>query len=202
MMTPQAGMILWDGIFIHVSASGFSRHFWDIRLVDVHSLSYVSPPPLPPSHPLTNTTQMSYLAEISNAITMFAAKLSILFQLKRLFCTGQSRDAIYWAIHVLMFLDAAYYLSALFTFTFQCRPREKAWKALMEGQCINVAAATIVAGAMNLFLDVGILVVPFWAICHLQLPMKRKLGISAVFGVGILYVALSSPLPYFSLTRS
>ncbi|KAK3377512.1 hypothetical protein B0H63DRAFT_477333 [Podospora didyma] len=171
-----AGMILWDGIFIHVSASGFSRHFWDVRLVDVHNMSY-----------------MSYLAEISNAITMFAAKLSILFQLKRLFCTGQSRDAIYWAIHGLMFLNTTYYLSALFTFTFQCTPREKAWNALtVEGECINVAAATLVAGAMNLFLDVGILVVPFGAICHLQLPMKRKVGISAVFGVGVLTCAIAA----------
>ncbi|KAK3373130.1 hypothetical protein B0T24DRAFT_250336 [Lasiosphaeria ovina] len=170
-----AGIILWDAIFIHVSFHGFTRHLWDVRYVDVHHLSY-----------------MNYLAEISNSLTMFAAKCSILLQLKRLFCTGQSRDAIYWAIHALMFLDAAYYTSAVFTFVFQCNPREKTWNPLMEGTCINVAAATVVAGAVNLFLDLGILLVPFWAICHLQLPLKRKLGISAVFGVGILTCAIAA----------
>jgi hypothetical protein len=129
---------------------------------------------------------MSYLAEISNAPTMFAAKCSILFQLKRLFCTGQSRNGVFWSIHALLFLNGAYYTSAIFTFVFQCTPREKTWNALMEGQCINVAAATVVAGAVNLFLDLGILITPIWAIWNLQLPPKRKLGVVAVFGVGIL----------------
>jgi hypothetical protein len=57
---------------------------------------------------------------------------------------------------------------------------------LLEGQCIDVAAAIVVQGAVNLFLDLGILITPLWAIWRLQLPMKRKIGISAVFGVGIL----------------
>ncbi|KAK3324969.1 hypothetical protein B0H66DRAFT_587829 [Apodospora peruviana] len=170
-----AGIIMWDSIFIHVSYGGFSRHLWDVRLVNVEHLAYVN-----------------YLAEISQALTMFAAKCSILFQLKRLFCPGQSRNAVFWALHVLLFLNAAYYLSAVFTFMFQCIPREKTWNRLLEGQCIDVAAATVVSGAVNLFLDLGILVVPIWAIFHLQLPMKRKLGISAVFGVGIVTCAIAA----------
>lgn len=129
---------------------------------------------------------MSYLAEITNAPTMFAAKCSILFQFRRLFCTGQTRDSIFWSIHVLIFLCAAYYISAIFTFTFQCIPREKTWNPFLDGQCIDVAAAIVVQGSINLFLDIGILITPLWAIWRLQLPMKRKLGISAVFGVGVL----------------
>jgi hypothetical protein len=129
---------------------------------------------------------MNYLAEISNAITMWAAKCSILFQLKRLFCPGQVRNAIYWSIHGLLFVNAAYHMAALFTFTFQCTPREKTWKMLMQGQCIDVAAATLVSGVINLLLDLGILVTPIVAVFRLKLPMKQKLGISAVFGVGVL----------------
>ncbi|KAK3934188.1 hypothetical protein QBC46DRAFT_400496 [Diplogelasinospora grovesii] len=170
-----AGIILWDSIFIHVSLRGFSRHLWDIRAVDIPYLAY-----------------MSYLAEISNAPTMFAAKCSILFQLRTIFCTGQSRDSVFWIINALLALNAGYYTSAIFTFVFQCTPREKAWNPLMEGYCINVAAATVVSGAVNLFLDIGILFTPLWAIWHLQLPLKRKLGISAVFGVGILTCAIAA----------
>ncbi|KAK0638544.1 hypothetical protein B0T16DRAFT_337567 [Cercophora newfieldiana] len=163
------GIITWDAMFINVSADGFSRHLWDVRLVDVPHLSY-----------------MSYLAEITNAPTMFAAKCSILFQFRRLFCPGQIRDSTFWMIHALLFMCAAYYTSAIFTFTFQCTPREKTWSPFLEGHCIDVAAAIVVQGAINLFLDIGILITPLWAIWRLQLPMKRKLGISAVFGVGIL----------------
>lgn len=169
------GILVWDSLFIHASENGFSRHLYDVRLVEVSNLSY-----------------QSYVAEITNALTMFAAKASILFQLRRIFCTGQSRDSVFWAIHALVFLSAAYYTSAVFTFAFQCSPREKTWNAFMEGHCIDVASATVVAGAVNLFLDIGILITPLWAIWHLQLPMKRKLGISAVFGVGILTCAIAA----------
>ncbi|KAK1750506.1 hypothetical protein QBC47DRAFT_393605 [Echria macrotheca] len=163
------GIITWDSIFIGVSADGFSRHLWDVRITSVPHLSY-----------------LSYLAEITNAPTMFLAKCSILFQLRRLFCPDGTRNSTFWAIHGLVFVCAAYYTSAIFTFVFQCMPREKTWNPLLEGHCINVSAAIVVQGAVNLVLDVGILIVPFWAVWRLRLPMKRKLGISAVFGVGIL----------------
>jgi len=170
----SAGIIVWDAMFVSVSYDGFSRHLWDVRAVDVHHLSY-----------------MNYTAEISNAFTMFFAKASILLQLKRLFCVGE-RTPIYWSIHILLFLNTAYAISAMFTFIFQCSPREKTWNPLMEGQCINIAAAVIAQGCVNLFLDLGILITPIWAIWHLQLPMKRKLGISAVFGVGIVTCAIAA----------
>ncbi|KAK0614543.1 hypothetical protein B0T14DRAFT_499788 [Immersiella caudata] len=168
------GIITWDAMFIIVSADGFSRHLYDVRLLDVPHLSY-----------------MSYLAEITNAPTMFFAKCSILFQFRRLFCPGQIRDSTFWMIHALLFMCAAYYISAIFTFTFQCTPREKTWTPFLEGHCIDVAAAIVVQGAVNLFLDIGILITPLWAIWRLQLPLKRKVGISAVFAVGILTCAIA-----------
>ncbi|KAL2127667.1 hypothetical protein VTI74DRAFT_10338 [Chaetomium olivicolor] len=181
-----AGIILWDSIFIHVSMNGFSRHLWNVRVTQIEHLAY-----------------MNYLAEILNAITMWAAKCSILFQLKRIFCPGQSRNAIFWSVHGLLFLNTAYHIAAMFTFIFQCTPREKTWILLMEGECINVAAATVVSGAVSLFLDMGSLITPIVAVFHLQLPLTRKLGISAVFGVGVFTsaiagfgVALRIPLLY------
>lgn len=169
------GIITWDAMLIVVSADGFSRHMWNVRFADVPHFSY-----------------MSYLAEITNAPTMFAAKASILFQFRRLFCPGQIRDSTFWMIHTLLFMCAAYYISAIFTFTFQCTPREKPWTPFLEGHCINVAAAIVAQGAINLFFDIGILITPLWAIWRLQLPLKRKLGISAVFGVGILTCSIAT----------
>ncbi|KAK5655663.1 hypothetical protein OQA88_5596 [Cercophora sp. LCS_1] len=169
------GIIGWDSIFIQVSKDGFSRHLWDVRLVEVPHLSW-----------------LSYLAEITNAPTMLMAKWSILFQFRRLFCPGQVRDATFWSIHILIFLCAAYYISAIFTFTFQCIPREKTWNPLLEGHCINVSAAIMSQGAANLLLDLGILITPIWAVWNLQLTLKQKLGVSAVFGVGLLTCAIAA----------
>lgn len=184
----QIGIITWDSIFINVSADGFSRHMWNVRLVDVPHLSYVSWKDAWSVHLMLIPLKISYLAEITNAPTMFMAKCSILFQLRRLFCPDGTRNSTFWAIHILVFVCGAYYTAAIFSFTFQCIPREKTWNPLLPGNCINVSAAIVVQGVINLVLDVGILIIPLWAIWTLRLPMKRKLGISAVFGVGILWV--------------
>lgn len=45
---------------------------------------------------------------------------------------------------------------------------------------------------MNLFLDLGMLITPIWAIFRLQLPTRRKLGVSAVFAVGLLTCAIAT----------
>lgn len=45
---------------------------------------------------------------------------------------------------------------------------------------------------MNLFLDLGMLITPIWAIFRLQLPTRRKVGVSAVFAVGILTCAIAT----------
>lgn len=196
------GIVVWDSIYIHVSHSGFSRHLWDIRVSDVSHFAY-----------------MSYLAEISYALTMFAAKASILHQLKTLFCPDSpshrrlftavtrreyaravlKRDAanpIFWTLHILMFINGAYSIAAFFSYLFQCTPREKAWdligEAARQGSCVDVAAATVAGGVINLVLDMGILVVPIWAIWRLKLSVKRRLGISAVFGVGAVTCAIAA----------
>ena len=106
---------------------------------------------------------------------------------------GGDTTVIFWALHGLMFVNGGYYLAAFFTFLFQCNPREKAWDiGIGEGRCIDVAAATVVSGVMNLVLDLGILVVPIWAVWRLRLSVKRKLGISAVFGVGVVTCVIAA----------
>ncbi|KAK4220702.1 hypothetical protein QBC38DRAFT_338181, partial [Podospora fimiseda] len=169
------GIIMWDSMFIHVSFRGFSRHLWDIRAIDA------------PYMALTN-----YGAEISHTITTWAAKCSILFQLERLFCPDHTRNSSYWSIAFLLVLNTTYHFAALFAYIFQCTPREKAWNVLLEGKCINVIAVTVISGGVNLFLDLGILVIPIVAVCRLPLPMKKKLGISAIFGVGIFTCAIAA----------
>jgi hypothetical protein len=122
---------------------------------------------------------------------MLFAKYFILIQLKRIFCTRSNRGAVWWALHALMVATIIYYTSSFFTFLFQCWPREKIWNPMVEGQCVDNNAAILSAGLINLILDFGILLTPIWALWHLQLPLKRKLGVIAIFAVGFMWVQKS-----------
>jgi len=132
--------------------------------------------------------QLVNVIQIEYSGAMLAAKVSILIQLKKIFCPGQIRNSVFWIIFILNTVTIAYYISHFFVFIFLCWPREAIWNHTdtVVGRCIDYEAAMLVTGIVNLLLDVGMSMTPIWAIWHLQLPTKRKLEVSAVFGLGIM----------------
>lgn len=117
---------------------------------------------------------------------MGAAKYFVIVQLKRIFCPERSkRSMVHWVLDSLIFATIAYYFACFWIFLFQCNPREKIWNSALPGTCIDNQGGVLSAGIINLLLDLGILIVPIWAIWVLQMPLKRKVQIAAIFGVGI-----------------
>ncbi|KAK8926688.1 hypothetical protein VCV18_003149 [Metarhizium anisopliae] len=130
---------------------------------------------------LCNVFQMIYPP------SMGAAKYFVCIQLKRIFSPRRSSGgAVRWALNGLIAATIMYSIACFFTFTFQCIPRDKIWNPEVAGKCIDNSAGVLSAGLINLLLDLGILVVPVWAIWHLQMPLKRKIGAMSVFAIGIL----------------
>ncbi|KJK74761.1 hypothetical protein H634G_10073 [Metarhizium anisopliae BRIP 53293] len=129
---------------------------------------------------LCNVFQMIYPP------SMGAAKYFVCIQLKRIFSPRRSSGgAVRWALNGLIAATIMYSIACFFTFTFQCIPRDKIWNPEVAGKCIDNSAGVLSAGLINLLLDLGILVVPVWAIWHLQMPLKRKIGAMSVFAIGI-----------------
>ena len=64
--------------------------------------------------------------------------------------------------------------------------QEKAWKPFLPGKCVNFNAILIAAATINVVSDFTILILPIRSIWNLKMPTRRKLGISSVFGVGLL----------------
>lgn len=65
----------------------------------------------------------------------------------------------------------------------------------MEGHCINKRALDLSSAYFNLVADLFILLLPQRVIWTLQMSRQRKIGVSSIFSVGILYVSLMSALP-------
>jgi hypothetical protein len=130
---------------------------------------------------------MSNALELLWAPATGGAKYFILIQLKRIFCPpGSSRRTVWWVITVLTCITVIYFTVCFIVWMFACMPREKIWNPDVPGKCISEGTNIFAAGPINLVIDLGILFTPLWAIWHLQMPLKRKLGVSCVFAVGIL----------------
>ena len=56
----------------------------------------------------------------------------------------------------------------------------------MTGGCINLKAAFIAASAINVVSDFSILLLPLYHVSRLKIATRRKIGVMAIFAVGIL----------------
>ncbi|KAI1769306.1 hypothetical protein GGR53DRAFT_527590 [Hypoxylon sp. FL1150] len=163
-----AGFLTWDIIFIYVCKLGLARNQWDIRAIDI------------PYY-----LKMLNIVEIIYGPSMLAAKYFVLIQLKTIFCPTKLKSSVWWMIYGLVAATIAYYVACTFTFIFQCWPREAIWNTELEAEatCIDFKAATLVSGVINMVLDIGIFLVPLYAIWLLQMPMKlpaRSLSLASL----------------------
>ncbi len=90
-------------------------------------------------------------------------------------------DAVIW-------LNALFYLADLFVEIFQCVPRSKIFNPAIPGHCVNINDAVIVTACINITSDILIFVLPMLKIWRLQMPSRKKVGVSAVFALGFLQV--------------
>ncbi|KAM0803202.1 hypothetical protein BDR22DRAFT_55655 [Usnea florida] len=168
------GVAAWTSLYLSARAYGLGLHIEDVPAEDLSRFLY-----------------LCNIAEIIYGPVIFAAKWSVLLQLKRIF-TPAKRDGVYWTINIVTFMTFAFYLATMFSFIFQCSPREAIWNLEVKGKCINSIAATFSCGVINLFSDTATLALPLWAIWHLQMPIKKKLPVSAVFGTGFFACVMGS----------
>ncbi|KFA79118.1 hypothetical protein S40288_09963 [Stachybotrys chartarum IBT 40288] len=119
---------------------------WNIRAIEMRYILYM----------------FSY-APLIYSISMGLAKYFLCVQLKRIFCQA-TRGPVWWALQALIVTNTLFYTVILITFLCQYIPRAKIWDNTIDGVCIDYAANFVVCGAINLVLDIGILVVPVWAI--------------------------------------
>jgi hypothetical protein len=161
-----AGLMTYTSLLLYIEHYGLSRHMWDVRLVQLpHMLYYV------------NILYCLYGPSTA------AAKLSVLFQIKRIFATT-GRNLVWWVVITSITLNVIFYLGLFLSYVLTCWPREKIWDITVPGKCINSNSSNLAAGILNLISDTEALLLPAWAIWHLQMPIKRKLHAYAVFGVG------------------
>jgi hypothetical protein len=97
---------------------------------------------------------------------------------------------VYWACHTLIWSNLAFYISILLTLIFECHPISEVWNPtyVYGNHCIDRNMVLFVSSAVNVLSDLLNILLPLWATWHLQMAPKRKLGVSAIFATGLLYL--------------
>ena len=165
-------LLAWLGVVGYATTgiiafrNGVGSHQWNVTISEVHEAA-----------------KASYASVPLYRLTLIFAKLAILLQLLQIFVPGK-RGTIYYAVNALIWFTIISHSACILVAIFQCTPIRKSWKPATPGQCIDIRRLLISTAVINVFSDFSILLLPLYSIWRLQMPVKRKFGVSAVFSLG------------------
>ena len=164
-------------------------HQWDIQVINLIQWTKVSYIFLSKSYCVSKTClfQIANGIEIAYIPTIFITKLSILLLFLRIFVpSGKNRT--YWIIQGVILFNFLFYLANLPVEIWPCVPRSKLWTPTEPGHCIKNEEVFVAGGTINVVSDFTILLLPIVEVWRLHMSTQRKIGVSAVFATGLLYV--------------
>lgn len=122
--------------------------------------------------------------------TLGSLKVSVLLDWLHMLNPRGIRNTFFWASHVTVWVNVAWYSGSLIRHNLACIPQSKIWDVtITDGHCIDDMSWWIATASVNLVSDILILLLPHTIIWTLQLSKKKKIGISTIFTIGILYVS-------------
>ncbi|CAO2653666.1 Nn.00g030770.m01.CDS01 [Neocucurbitaria sp. VM-36] len=97
------------------------------------------------------------------------------------------------AVWTTVFICAGAYTGIFFSLVFACKPIAASWNPLLLGTavCINRGAIYIATAVIGVVTDVILIALPIPTIWGLQMPMKQKIGLTAIFGIGSITMVTS-----------
>ncbi|KAK1844648.1 CFEM domain-containing protein [Colletotrichum chrysophilum] len=145
------------------------------------------------SHDEINRFMRVFFAfEIIYTVSIGTLKASILFFYLRVFnLVSPTFTIILWCTQGFNILNCIAFTIANLN---QCKPFWFAWEGWdgrHPGYCVNLTAMLVSHGAINIALDVWMLVLPVTQVLWLNLRKRQKLEILCMFGLGIIITIVS-----------
>lgn len=143
------------------------------------------------AHQITNVLHFFFAGEIFYVLALGVSKISILCFYLRVFPHKDFRRLIYG----VMGLSVAYTIAFFFATTFQCIPVSYAWTkwdGLHKGTCNDIHLQGWIAAGINIVLDVVVMVLPLKHLAGLNMNLRKKLLVMAMFSVGIIVIVISA----------
>ena len=130
-----------------------------------------------------------YIPAVLFQMGAFFAKTSILLLFHQLFNVQRPIRISIWVGHVFNFM---LYAVGIAVATYFETPRiGEQWTDTLDGRTLVPVPWWQLQSALTVLLDLYIFVLPLPVLAKLSLPMKRKLGLTAVFSLALRWVLLS-----------
>lgn len=131
-------------------------------------------------------SQLFLAGEICWPLANAGVKVSIINYYIKIF---RSNRKFRMYAYIILGLTLVYCLMVILTVLLICTPFAFHWDTNIKGgSCANQSDAYLVSGVLNLLLDICVIVLPMPLLWGLKMPIRKKLGLAFMFGIGFLQV--------------
>ncbi|RMY77906.1 hypothetical protein D0863_01037 [Hortaea werneckii] len=135
-----------------------------------------------PMENILEYSKVQYAGGPLYALGILGFKLSLLSVYHQLAGFKKLYRRVLWVTMALVTLNS---VAFTFVFAFSCDPPAKVWDNGIAGRCVNEVAFYFAISGTTIGLDLLVIVLPFPIIKGLQLDVRKKIGLGALFGLGI-----------------
>jgi hypothetical protein len=129
-----------------------------------------------------------YIAAVTYVLCGSFAKLSLLVFYLRISPEKWFRIATWTTI----FIISAYTTGIALALIFACQPIARMWDVtITEGFCLNLPSLYIAIAVSNIASDVVLFFLPLPMVVKLHIPLRQKIGLFFIFGIGSMTVITS-----------
>jgi hypothetical protein len=85
-----------------------------------------------------------------------------------------------------MLVVVGYFIAFMTLFMTNCTPLSHLWHPVPGGWCRQLTTEEYTSVAFNLVIDLGIVILPMPVLWRLQMPLRNKIFVSVMFGIGLM----------------
>ncbi|SCO54175.1 related to integral membrane protein PTH11 [Fusarium fujikuroi] len=172
-------------------APGYYVHQWHLHNADLVQPLYVrtSPfqnRPLDPDQVLTRHIQLILVYGCCYSAVLPLIKTAILLDWSRIFVSDKRRSPFWWGCIVLGGLQCVWGVACIILLNMQCIPHRAIWEFYVPSKCYDLPSVMLGSATVQVVTDVAMVLLPQRTIWALQMNWQRKLGMSVIFGVGLI----------------
>lgn len=139
---------------------------------------------------IINCQQYGFVGISMYSFTIMLIKAAILLEWVRIFVPAGTRNSFYYTCHILLWINVLFYVAIIIAVNLACTPYEQNWNFLLDGHCIRTDRANMASAIINFVFDLIIPILPQRGIWKLHMSRQKKLGVSLVFAIGLMFVSL------------
>lgn len=133
--------------------------------------------------------KLAWISSIFYFSLVAAAKLSILLLYRRIFAA--TSPAFQRLVAALATLIVLFWAAATLATIFTCWPIQWSWISSLSPApyCFNFNIFWLATGLIEAVLDVCLITLPVRMVVRLQMSLRKRVSLIAVFSLGVLYVS-------------